>query len=168
MKTASISKRPISKLAQGWLLTVCAVAFSVAATPATTAHADSVTVNMSQRLAALPPTIGPTHLMIDALAKQVVDDYIQLPMVASDDDVEAGVVYAVSQSKLGKDDKITGLERAARVADAKLLKAIEAVIAAIRSGKLKTGTAGTVDGNTSEFSVPSVNVGGGSSNYSGN
>ncbi|WP_428334208.1 hypothetical protein [Novosphingobium sp.] len=161
-------KRPISKLPQGWVFTVCAAALSVATMSATTAHADSVTMNMSQRLAALPPSIGPAHLMIDVLAKQVVDDYIQLPTIASDDDVEAGVVYAVSQSKLGQDDKITGLERAARVADAKLLKAIEAVIAALKSGKLKTGTAGTVDGNTSDFSVPSVNVGGGSSNYSGN
>ena len=123
---------------------------------------------MQMRLAALPPSPGPDGPGEDALATRVVSDYVALTANASADDVEAGVVFAVSQSKLSSDAAIAGLSRAARVADAKLLAAINEAIAAIKAGKLKTGT-GALGSNTNDsgFSGPTVNVGGGSSNYSG-
>ena len=68
---------------------------------------------MQMRLAALPPSPGPDGPGEDALATRVVSDYVALTANASADDVEAGVVFAVSQSKLSSDAAIAGLSRAA-------------------------------------------------------
>jgi hypothetical protein len=154
---------------RGWIAPAVIAALCLTSVPAASAAGQGGSTTMLQSLARLSPTIGADGGAIDLLARNVVSDYLALPSSASDDDVEAGVVYDVSQSRLTTAEAIAGLDRAAKVADAKLLKAIEAVIAALKSGKLKPGTGATGDSNTnSAFSVPSVNVGGGTSNYSGN
>lgn len=156
-------------LRRGWVVIVAA-AFVSAGTVhgAGLGNWGQTTPTLKICLAKLPSSLGSDGIAIDSLATQVVSDYLALPTTTSADDVEASVVFAVSQAKLSTDGAVAGLERAAQCADAKLLAAIKKVIATLKSGKLKTGTGSISTGNgISGFTLPIVEIGGGSSNYSG-
>jgi hypothetical protein len=107
---------------------------------------------------------------ISLLAVKVCADAVALPAGASVEDLEAAIVYALSQSETDLEIKKAALRSliGCSYGQPNFAKALARVLANLENRKLRRGTAATGGATfTSGFTSPGVNVGGGSSNYGG-
>ena len=168
-----------SPLAFAVLLTLPAVATpatsTLASAPSSTAASTSACVcpvtpaGHSDRLPGSAEAVN--DAAIEALVNRICTEVGKLPKEASTDDMEAAIVFAVSQSDASAAvmtaafGAVGGCDYGRR----NFAAALGRVRLALLDHKLKRGTAAISLGSASgqsAFSSPFVNVGGGSSNYS--
>lgn len=107
-------------------------------------------------------------IVVTALSRAIVEEVRRLPCVASTEDMEAAIVFRLSQTKVSNESAIEALGRVQGQPDlcANTLAAIDNVKNTLKRGGLRQGTAAIGGGNADAyFTAPSVGAGGGASNY---
>ncbi|WP_336973151.1 hypothetical protein [Sphingobium aromaticiconvertens] len=101
------------------------------------------------------------------LATGVIGETDRLAPTSSVADYEASIMFIVSQSGADDETILAALDIVdARPALPETLKvAIENIRRTLRKKKLTRGTGALGEGTSSSFSVPSIGIGGGSTNY---
>ena len=107
---------------------------------------------------------------VDIVVKAVLLDVRRLPCTASAEDIEAAIVYRLSQTGVKRPIIARALDRLerARVCQTHYAAGLGQVRLALLNRRLNRGTAALGGGYgrfDTAFSTPVVNVGGGSSNY---
>lgn len=107
-------------------------------------------------------------IVVTALSRAIVEEVRRLPCVASTEDMEAAIVFRLSQTKLSNESAVDALDRVRAHPDlcGNTLAAIDNVKKTLKRGGLRQGTAAIGGGNADAyFTAPSVGAGGGASNY---
>lgn len=151
MKVAGVAgRRSMAAVLAGLISSVGFVTYAVAQPPV---EAGEVTEAQE----------GAIKVLVTALTGEVTR-----LVTASVEDIEAALMFRVSQSGVGNEDAIIALNRVRGLPDntENVIKAIDNVIAALRKGKrLGTGAIGGGNGNDAFFASPAAAIGGGGANY---